>query len=87
MSGKKNPHWGASLDEFLDTEGIREAAKAAASTRVVAWQLNQEIERQGITKAVLAERMHTSRAQVTALGERQWTRLDKLCGNALKLLC
>ena len=64
MSGKKNAHWGTSLDEFLGKEGIREPAKAEALTRVVAWQLNQEMARQGITKAVLAERMHTSRAQV-----------------------
>jgi antitoxin HicB len=61
---KKNPHWGTTLDAFLDAEGIREAAKAEAVTRVVAWQLTQEMERQGITKATLAERMHTSRAQV-----------------------
>jgi hypothetical protein len=61
---KKNPHWGITLDEFLDAEGIREAAKAEAVTRVVAWQLGKEMERQGITKAELAERMHTSRAQV-----------------------
>ena len=33
-------------------------------TRVVAWQLAQEMQRQGITKAALAERMHTSRSQV-----------------------
>lgn len=33
-------------------------------TRVIAWQLTQGIERLGITKATLAERMHTSRAQV-----------------------
>ena len=31
---KKNPHWGTTLDEFLDAEGIREAAKAAAVTRL-----------------------------------------------------
>jgi len=61
---KKNPHWGKTLDSFLAEEGIREAAKATALTRVVAWQLAQEMERQGITKAVLAERMQTSRAQV-----------------------
>lgn len=61
---KKNPHWGTTLDAFLTDEGIREAAKAEAVTRVVAWQLTQEMERQGMTKAVLAERMHTSRAQV-----------------------
>jgi len=64
MSGKENPHWGKSLDEFLAEEGVRETAKAEALTRVLAWQLAQEMERQGITKAALAERMHTSRAQV-----------------------
>jgi antitoxin HicB len=61
---KKNPHWGTTLDTFLGEEGIREVAKTEAVTRVVAWQLTQEMERQGMTKAVLAERMHTSRAQV-----------------------
>ena len=61
---KKNSHWGTPLDTFLTDEGIREAAKAEAVTRVVAWQLTQDMERQGMTKAALAERMHTSRAQV-----------------------
>ena len=61
---KKNPRWGTALDTFLTDEGIREAAKAEAVTRVVAWQLTQEMERQGMTKATLAEKMHTSRAQV-----------------------
>ena len=60
----KNPHWGTTLDAFLAEEGIREAANAEAVTRVVAWQLVREMERQGITKAELAQRMHTSRAQV-----------------------
>lgn len=64
MNRKRNKHWGTTLDEFLRKEGIHETAKAVALTRVVAWQLNQEMERQGITKAALAERMHTSRAQV-----------------------
>ena len=61
---KKNPHWGTTLDTFLGEDGIRETAKTEAVTRVVAWQLTQEMERQGMTKAALAERMHTSRAQV-----------------------
>ncbi len=52
------------MDEFLAEDGIREAAKAEALTRVVAWQLSEEMKRLGITKAALAERMHTSRAQV-----------------------
>ena len=61
---KKNPHWGTPVDTFLSEDGIREAAKAEAVTRVVAWQLSEEMERQGMTKAELAEKMHTSRAQV-----------------------
>jgi antitoxin HicB len=61
---KKNPHWGTTLDEFLDEQGIREAAKTEAVTRVVAWQLAEAMRRKGMTKADLAKRMHTSRAQV-----------------------
>jgi len=61
---KTEPHWGASLVAFLSEEGVREAAKTEAVTRVVAWQLSQEMERRGMTKATLAELMHTSRAQV-----------------------
>lgn len=61
---KRNPHWGSTLDDFLNEDGIREAAKAEAVTRVVAWQLGEEMRRQGMSKAELAERMHTSRAQV-----------------------
>ncbi len=28
---KKNPHWGSTLDEFLDEAGIHEMAKAEVS--------------------------------------------------------
>lgn len=42
------------------------AAKAEAVTRIVASQLSEEMKRQGITKADLAKRMHSSRAQVAA---------------------
>jgi antitoxin HicB len=61
---RKNPHWGTTLDEFLIEDGIRETAKAEAVTRVVAWQLTEEMKRRGITKAALAVQMKTSRAQV-----------------------
>ena len=59
-----NPHWGSTLDSLLAEDGGREAVRAEAVTRVVAWQLTQEMEVQGMTKATLAEKMHTSRAQV-----------------------
>ena len=61
---KTNPHWGSTLDDFLKEDGIYDAARAEAVTRVVAWQLGQEMERQGMTKTRMAELMKTSRAQV-----------------------
>ena len=61
---KINASWGTTLDEFLDEGEIREAVHTEAITRVIAWQLSQEMQRLGVTKAVMAERMHTSRAQV-----------------------
>lgn len=61
---KKNPHWGSSLEDFLEEEGILESAKAEAITRVVAWQLGREMKRKRISKTRLAELMNTSRAQV-----------------------
>jgi antitoxin HicB len=54
-----NPHWGATLEDFLSEEGIRETARTEALIRVVAWSLAQEMERQGLTKAAAAERMET----------------------------
>ena len=44
---RRNPHWGSTLEDFLEEEGIREGAKAKAVTRVVVWQLAQEMKRQG----------------------------------------
>lgn len=64
MSENTHPHWGSTLDDFLQKEGILETAKAAATLRVVAWQLMREMERQGLSKTELAAQMHTSRAQV-----------------------
>ena len=63
MNGK-NGHWGSTLDDFLREEGIYEEAKAEAVTRVISWQIAEEMRKQGITKTQMAERMRTSRAQV-----------------------
>ena len=57
-------HWGSSLDDFLTEEGVREATRAAAATRVISWQLAEEMKKQGMTKAEMAKLLHTSRAQV-----------------------
>lgn len=61
---EKNKHCGSTLDDFLKEEGIYESAKAEAVTRVITWQIAEEMHKKGISKTQLAEQMHTSRAQV-----------------------
>jgi plasmid maintenance system antidote protein VapI len=56
---------------FLEKEGIREDVRTEATARVGAFQLSQEMERQGMSKAKLAELMHTSRAQVDRILKAQ----------------
>lgn len=63
----KNPHIGSSLDDFLEEEGIRDEVDVLAQKRVIAWQIEQEMQSSGITKVALAERMQTSRTQVDRL--------------------
>jgi antitoxin HicB len=61
---EKNQNWGSTLDDFLHEEGIYKLAKAEAATRVITWQIAEEMRKQGITKTKMAELMHTSRAQI-----------------------
>ncbi len=46
---KNHPHWGSTFDDFLREEGIRDAARAEAVIRVLAWLLSREKEMQGIS--------------------------------------
>ena len=61
---EKNKHCGSTLDDFLKEEGIYESAKIEAVTRVITWQIAEEMLKKGITKTQMAEQMHTSRAQI-----------------------
>ena len=67
MSKARNPHWGSTLEDFLQEEGIHEEVTTAAIKSVIAWQLNEEMKKKKITKKRLAELMRTSRAQVDRL--------------------
>ena len=64
---KANPRIGSDFEDFLREEGLFEEVDAVAAKRVLAWQLAQSIEAQQVTKAELARRMKTSRAQVDRL--------------------
>ncbi|WP_420263677.1 helix-turn-helix domain-containing protein [Candidatus Magnetominusculus dajiuhuensis] len=57
-------HLGSTLDDFLHEEGLYNAAKMEAATRVISWQIAEEMRKKGITKQEMANLMHTSRTQV-----------------------
>lgn len=63
----KNQHIGSSFGEFLKEEGIYEEATAHAMKRVLAWQIEQAMAAQGLSKSAMAKRMNTSRAQLDRL--------------------
>ncbi len=64
---KKNTPVGSSLDDFLKEEGILEETRAIAIKEVVAWQVQQAMEKDNITKVEMARRMKTSRAALDRL--------------------
>jgi antitoxin HicB len=55
------------LDDFLSEEGTREAFQAVAVKEVLAWQIAEAMKAQGLSRKRLAERMGTSRSQVSRL--------------------
>jgi antitoxin HicB len=55
------------LDDFLDGEGSRDAFQAVAIKEVLAWQITEAMKAQGLSRKRLAERMGTSRSQVSRL--------------------
>ena len=59
---KRNRHVGSSLDDFLKNEGIFEEARAVAIKEAVAYQIQQAMEKEKISKVEMARRMRTSRA-------------------------
>ncbi len=67
----KHKHIGSKFDDFLEEEGILEECKEEAAKRVLVWQLEQEIQKQHLTKNEFAKRMHTSRAAVNRILDPQ----------------
>lgn len=62
-----NKHIGSSFDDFLKEEGLHEEATAHAIKRVLAWQIEQAMTEQGLSKSEMAKRMKTSRTQLDRL--------------------
>jgi antitoxin HicB len=53
---KQNKHVGSSLESFLKEEGILEEARAIAIKQAVAWQVQQAMLKENITKVEMAKR-------------------------------
>jgi DNA-binding Xre family transcriptional regulator len=64
---RKNPHWGSTLDDFHQEEGVLEEFRAIAIKEVVAWQIGQAMKKKKLSKNKMAELMQTSRAQLDRL--------------------
>jgi predicted XRE-type DNA-binding protein len=58
---------GSGTDDFLKEEGIFEEAQAQSIKEVVAWQLDEAMRKQKISKNKMATLLKTSRTQVDRL--------------------
>jgi predicted XRE-type DNA-binding protein len=63
----KNKHRGGDFRDFLKDEGILAEVETRAMKQAMSLQLNRLLEKQSVTKAEMAARMKTSRAQVDRL--------------------
>ena len=66
---------GSNFDDFLAEEAMLEEATAVAVKRVIAWQIEQEMKAQKLTKTALAAKMRTSRSALNRLLDTRDTSL------------
>lgn len=68
-------HLGCLFDEFLEEEGMLQSATATAVKRVIAWQIEEAMRSQHLTKTDMAKKMRTSRAALNRLLDESDTSL------------
>jgi DNA-binding Xre family transcriptional regulator len=62
-----NQHIGSDFDNFLTEEGLLEQAETVAAKRVIAYQVEQLMAQQNLSKTEMSRRMKTSRAALDRL--------------------
>jgi antitoxin HicB len=67
ISIRSRKHIGPSLDDFLKEEGVLEETRAVALKETLAWQVQQAMKKDKISKVEMARRMKTSRAALDRL--------------------
>ena len=60
-------HIGSNIDDFLEEEGILAKTEAVAVKRVIAFQVEQMMKEQNLSKTEMSRRMKTSRAALDRL--------------------
>jgi DNA-binding Xre family transcriptional regulator len=63
----KNEHIGSNFDDFLAEEGLLAETETVAVKRVLAFQVEQMMKEQNLTKTEMSRRMNTSRAALERL--------------------
>lgn len=63
----RSPRALTTLDQFLEDVGKLEEFEAVAIKEVLAWQIAEAMKAQNLSRKRLAERMNTSRSQVSRL--------------------
>ncbi len=67
MKHKKHPHIGGRVKDWLRDEGMYDVATGDAIKKVIAWQIQQAMAEQNLTRTEMARRIATSRAQLNHL--------------------
>jgi len=89
----KKEHLGSNFDDFLAEEDLLDEAEAIAIKRVIAFEVEEEMKKQNLTKSELAEKMKTSRTAVnrlldprnTSINLRTMEKTAKVLGKKLKV--
>ena len=63
----KNKALGSSFDDFLTEEGLADEVESGAIKKIIAYQLQETIKKERLSKTALAARLETSRAAVDRL--------------------
>ncbi len=64
---KEKGRIGAGFAEFLDEQGIRDEVEGRAIKELIAEQISVAMKQEGLSKVAMAQRMHTTRAQLDRL--------------------
>jgi hypothetical protein len=67
---------GGKFDDFLRNTGIFETTSAAATKKVLALQIEEEMQAQHLTKTTMAQRIHTNRATLNHLLDDNYKNLS-----------